>query len=241
LCFIPIREGPRGEEHRMTISIIIPVLREEALINEAITRIRAMDETVEIVVVDGSPGAETLKAVTGDHAKLVTSGTGRALQMNRGAKIANGDVLLFLHVDTELPQDGLRMISSALSDGRFVGGAFDLKVGEAGFIFRVIGSIASLRSRLTRMPYGDQAIFLRRDYFMKIGGYREITLMEDVDLMRRVKAEAEKICILRERVRTSSRRWNKEGVLRCTLRNWTIMALYLMGVSPERLAKWYRF
>ena len=225
----------------MTISIIIPVLREEALINDAITRIRAMDETVEIVVVDGSPGAETLKAVTGDHAKLLASGTGRACQMNRGARIARGDILLFLHADTELPLDGLRMISSALSDNRFVGGAFDLKVGEGGLIFRVIGSIASLRSRLTRIPYGDQAIFLRRDYFMKMGGFREIPLMEDVDLMRRVKAVAGKICILREKVRTSSRRWKKEGVLRCTLRNWTIMALYLMGVSPERLTKWYRF
>ena len=223
----------------MTISIIIPVLREEALINDAITRIRAMDETVEIVVVDGSPGAETLKAVTGDHAKLIASGTGRACQMNRGSRLAKGDILLFLHADTELPQDGLRMISSALSDGRFVGGAFDLKVGEAGFIFRVIGSIASLRSRLTRIPYGDQAIFLRRDYFMKIGGYREITLMEDVDLMRRIKADGKRIRIIREKARTSARRWEREGVLRCTGRNWAIMALYLLGVPPRKLAKWY--
>jgi rSAM/selenodomain-associated transferase 2 len=225
----------------MKISVIIPVLREEAVINDAITRIRAMDGAVEIIVVDGSPQGATLEAISGDHAKRVVSEKGRARQMNQGARTALGDILLFLHADTELPPDAFGSISSVMQDGSLVGGAFDLGIGEKGLPFRLIESIASFRSRLTRIPYGDQAIFLTRDYFTKLDGYKEIPLMEDVELMRRVKAAGGKICIIRKRVKTSARRWKREGVLRCTARNWTIMLLYLLGVAPERLAAWYAF
>jgi len=223
----------------MKISVIIPVLREEAVINRAIDRIRAMDGAVEIVVVDGDPQGKTLGAVTRDHALLVASETGRGRQMNEGAREAGGDVLVFLHADTELPANAFPSISSAMMDCRFVGGAFDLAIDGQGVLFRLIEKVASLRSRLTRIPYGDQAVFLQRDYFMRIGGYRDIPLMEDVDLMRRIKAGGGRICIIRKKVRTSARRWEREGILRCTLRNWTIVILYLLGVPPKRLVKWY--
>ncbi len=225
----------------MKISVIIPVLREEAVINDAITRIRDMDTAIEIIVVDGSPQGETLEAISGGHAKCVVSEMGRARQMNQGARAAQGEILLFLHADTELPPDAFRTISEVMKDGRLIGGAFDLGIDEKGLPFRLIESIASLRSRLTRIPYGDQAIFLRSDYFARAGGYKAMPLMEDVELMRRVKAAGGRICIIHEKVRTSARRWKKEGVLRCTVRNWTIVFLYLLGVSPERLAKWYTF
>jgi len=223
----------------MKISVIIPVLREEAIINRAIERILANDRAVEIVVVDGDPQGRTLLAVTCGEALLIASEAGRGRQMNEGARAAGGDILVFLHADTVLPANAFRSISSAMRNRRLKGGAFDLAIDGQGVIFRLIEWAASLRSRLTRIPYGDQALFLRRDYFMQIGGYRDIPLMEDVDLMRRVKAGGDRIRIIRGKAKTSARRWEQEGVLRCTLRNWTIMLLYLLGVSPRRLVKWY--
>ncbi len=225
----------------MTISVIIPVFHEEVLINEAIDRLEgtAPGDAVEVIVVDGSRDGETVKAMSSSRAKGIISGKGRGKQMNAGAAAACGDVVLFLHVDTELPEKAFEEISRAMKKGRFVGGAFDLGIGDRGIAFRIIERVASLRSRLTRIPYGDQAIFLRRDYFLSIGGYRELPLMEDVDLMRRVKKTGRRIRFVDRKVKTSARRWKKEGVAICTIRNWTIMLLYLLGVSPVRLAKWY--
>jgi rSAM/selenodomain-associated transferase 2 len=225
----------------MTVSVIIPVLHESALINDAIAHIRSLEPgaPVEVIVVDGAREADTLHAIRDSEVKNVLSARGRGTQMNRGAEAARGDILLFLHVDTELPRDGLRAIRAVMEGGRFVGGAFDLGIDGRGIMFRLIERVASLRSRLTRIPYGDQAIFLRRDYFLRLGGYREMALMEDVDLMRRVKKGGGAIFILPERVRTSGRRWRGEGLVRCTLRNWIVAILYLFGVSPERLARWY--
>ncbi len=126
-----------------------------------------------------------------------------------------------------------------MDGGGFAGGAFDLGIESNGLALRLIARAASLRSRLTRVPYGDQALFISRDYLQRIGSYREMPLMEDVDLMRRIKRDGGRIFIIPERVLTSGRRWAREGVLRCTLRNWTIMLLYLGGVSPRKLARWY--
>jgi rSAM/selenodomain-associated transferase 2 len=190
----------------MTISVVIPVLREEVRINEAIARLRAMDGTAEIIVVDGSADGETVKAVTDGSVKCLGSARGRGRQMNKGAAEARGDVLLFLHADTELPPGAFQQIPFLLDGGRFVGGAFDLGLGERGILFRMIERAASRRSRLTRIPYGDQAIFLRRDYFRRIGGYNDMPIMEDVDLMRRVKRAGGRICFVDDRVRTSTRR-----------------------------------
>jgi rSAM/selenodomain-associated transferase 2 len=159
--------------------------------------------------------------------------------MNAGALLAGGEVLLFLHADTELPPDGLTRICSVIRDKGCVGGSFDLGIRSDRLCFRLIESAASLRSRMTRIPYGDQAIFLRRDYFRGLGGFRELPLMEDVDLMRRLRRSGGRIHIIRGKVKTSARRWESEGVLYCTLRNWMLMFLYLLGVSPERLARFY--
>lgn len=199
--------------------------------------------TVEIIVVDGSAEGETLKAIRNGAAQTpviaLVSGKGRGKQMNEGALAAKGDILVFLHADTELPEDGFGRISSVMQKGEFMGGAFDLGIGDNGISFRIVERFASLRSRATKIPYGDQAIFFRRDYFLRMGGYNELPIMEDVDLMRRVKKKGGRICFIDEKVKTSARRWKKEGMVACTLRNWTIMLLYLFGVAPQRLAKWY--
>ncbi len=160
--------------------------------------------------------------------------------MNEGAKEARGDVLLFLHADTELSAEALRQITSVMTRQDIVAGAFDLGIKSRRFIFRVIEHIASFRSRVSRIPFGDQAIFIRRDYFNEIGGYDEIPLMEDLEIMRRIKKRGDKIFIIHKMVMTSPRRWEQEGVLYCTLRNWFIQMLYYCGVSPQRLAKYYK-
>ena len=225
----------------MTISVIIPVLHEQAVINATIAHLRAIrsDEMVEIIVVDGDADADTLKVIEDGGVRRLAAGAGRAGQMNAGAAGARGDILLFLHADTQLPVDAFGRITGCMEGGRFVGGAFDLGIGSEGLAFRIIENVATLRSRLTRIPYGDQAIFIMRDYFHRIGGYGEMPLMEDVDLMRRIKREGRAIFIIPEKLRTSGRRWNREGVVRCCVRNWTTMLLYLTGVSPQKLARWY--
>ena len=230
----------------MKISVIIPVLNEAAIINSTISHLRgahlkaqAFKEGVQVIVVDGSPEGSTINAVSDKNAIKSLSGRGRSVQMNKGASLATGDVLLFLHVDTELPEDGLKNISHVMENG-YEAGSFDLGIASGKFIFRVIERAASIRSRITRIPYGDQAIFIKRECFERLSGFREIPLMEDVDLMRRLKKSGGKICIIRKRVYSSPRRWEKEGVLYCTLTNWALVLLFYLGVSPERLKRFYR-
>lgn len=223
-------------------SIILPVWNEASLINRAIDNIFGLSPAgdFEIIVVDGSDSGETIRAIQRKDIKAILSQKGRSIQMNAGASHARGGILFFLHADTTLPRNAFTAISSLMEKGDSVAGAFDLSVESDGLAFRIIERAASLRSRVTRVPYGDQAIFIRKDYFHAIGGFREMPLMEDVDLMRRIKKRGDRIHIIPEQVKTSPRRWEEEGILYCTLRNWTIITLYLLGVSPERLVKFYK-
>jgi rSAM/selenodomain-associated transferase 2 len=164
---------------------------------------------------------------------------GRARQMNTGAARSTGEILLFLHADTLLPANALAKIEEALSDEICVGGAFDLGIQNSRRIFQIIGWCASWKHRLTRVPYGDQAIFLRRKYFEELGGYPEIPLMEDVELMKRIKRKGRRIIILPDAVKTSSRKWEKDGVIYTIFRNWALQTLYLMGMPAARLVKYY--
>jgi rSAM/selenodomain-associated transferase 2 len=191
-------------------------------------------------VVDGEVKGGTVRAITHDNILTTSSPKGRGIQMNEGAALATGKILLFLHVDTQLPQDALRLIETAMEDERFVAGAFDLGIQSPSPVFRIIERAASVRSRITRIPFGDQAIFIRRDYFKQIGGYQEIPVMEDIEIMDRIKKRGDRICIIPSRVSTASRRWEQEGIARCTLRNWTLQILYLLGVSPCKLSQLYK-
>jgi rSAM/selenodomain-associated transferase 2 len=219
----------------------MPVWHETSIINETINAIVSLpcDGSVEVIVVDGSPSGETIRTIQNRAVRTAIAATGRAKQMNEGASRAQGDILLFLHADTILPRDALRSISSVMEKKDVVGGAFDLGIQSDRPIFRIIENAASLRSRITRIPYGDQAPFIRKDYFHAAGGFKEIPLMEDVELMRRIKKAGGRIHFIPEKVKTSPRRWETEGILYCTLRNWTIRALYCLGVSPENLMHFY--
>jgi rSAM/selenodomain-associated transferase 2 len=223
-------------------SFIIPVYREKPIINQTIQNIRDMKDSsaAEIIVVDGDSGQETVKEIKFSDVKKIASDKGRGNQLNCGANEAAGDILIFLHADTRLPGDALNLITAALSDQSCVAGAFDLGIDSWRPTFRLIEKMASWRSRLTRIPYGDQVIFIRADYFKFLGGFQSIPIMEDVELMRRIKRNNDPITILRRQVLTSPRRWETEGIIFCTLRNWLLITLYLLGVKPETLASFYK-
>ena len=229
------------------ISIIIPVWNESSRINTSLKKLKqqTIDKSIEVVIVDAHPSGTTLQSIavsSSSHFLIKTDQTekGRGLQMNRGAQLANSAVLLFLHADTLLPAGAIDAILAVLKDPTFVGGAFDLRIRANPWGYRVIEHVGSIRSRLTRLPYGDQAIFLRKTYFDLIGGFRPFPIMEDVDIMQRIKRRGDRIQIIPTPVQTDPRRWEKEGLIYGTLRNWTLMVLFLAGVSPHRLVKWYR-
>jgi rSAM/selenodomain-associated transferase 2 len=225
-----------------SISIILPVLNEAASINDAISSLRGLrpDVAIEIIVVDGDPRGGTIGTIRDKRTTTAIAEKGRARQMNRGASLASGAILLFLHADTLLPVDALMRVKAAMDDGRYVAGAFALGIEAKQRVFRIIEQCVDLRTSVTRVPLGDQAIFIRKDYFNNIGGYKEIPLMEDVELMRRIREQGDKIFLVPERVKTSARRWVREGVFFCTLRNWALQLSYALGVPPERLLKWYK-
>jgi len=224
------------------ISVIIPVLNEARGINDVIAHIRsqAAVDAVEIIVVDGNPSGNTINAIS--HPGIITAiaEKGRGSQMNCGAVRAIGDILLFLHADTFLPPNAFLRIKDAFGDKEYVAGCFDLGIMTNRRIFRITERYVAWRTRITRIPFGDQAIFIRRDYFERIGGYGDIPIMEDVELMRRIRGRGDLVCLIPDKVMTSPRRWEKDGVVFGTLRNWMLQALYCCGVSPERLAKFYR-
>jgi rSAM/selenodomain-associated transferase 2 len=227
---------------RCKISVIVPVLDEQDCINSHIGHIREQDfeDALEIIVVDGDADGRTLEVIEDSDTVKITSSCGRGSQLNAGAAVARGRILLFLHADTQLPPGGLRKISEVLEDDQYVGGAFDLGIDSERLFLKFIAARARLRSRLSRIPYGDQAIFIRKSYFEQIGGFKEFPLMEDIELMQRIKRDGAKIFILKDRVSTSARRWEAEGVLYTTVRNQLLASMYYLGVSPERLARYYR-
>jgi rSAM/selenodomain-associated transferase 2 len=158
--------------------------------------------------------------------------------MNVGASASHGDALVFVHADTIVPRTFARDIAAALSDPAVVGGRFDVKLDASALPYRVIGAMISLRSRISRTGTGDQAIFVRRDVFDRLGGFPQLELCEDLEFSRRLK-RAGRIACLRTRVTTSARRWNRDGLVRTVVRMWMIRAMYLIGVPPARLKRMY--
>ena len=224
-----------------SFSIIVPVLHEALTINHAIEHIRKISSglQVEIIIVDGDTEVSTIHSITDRKVTKLVSPKGRGKQMNKGALRAQGDILLFLHPDTRLPENAFALIVDEMDKKEYAGGAFELGINSDRRVFSLIEKLVSVRTRLTRIPYGDQAIFIKKEVFNRIKGFKEIPIMEDIDLMRRIRKSGYEIYIIPEKVKTSPRRWEREGVLYCTLRNWTITILYLFGAKPESLAKYY--
>jgi rSAM/selenodomain-associated transferase 2 len=221
------------------LSVVIPSLDEAANLAVLLPILAAELPSAEVIVADGRSGDGSPDLVARlATARLVTSSRGRARQMNAGARVATGDVLLFLHADTRLPPGAAAAIDRALEDHAVVGGRFDVRFDNPGPAYRMIAALMNLRSRLSGISTGDQAIFVRRRVFDALGGYPDIPLMEDVELTRRLK-RAGRLAALRARVTTAARKWEREGVARTIVLMWTLRLLYACGVSPARLHRWY--
>jgi rSAM/selenodomain-associated transferase 2 len=224
-----------------TFSIIIPVLHEQDTINSLITSLKQLStkKTIEIIVVDGSESKDTINEITEKSVIKLTSQKGRAVQMNKGAKHASAEILIFIHADTRLPKNGLEIIQETMKNKHLVGGAFSLQIQSKHKLLQTVAAISTLRSQITQAPYGDQVHFIRKTFFENIKGYKTMPIMEDVEIMRRIKKNNGKIKILPHHVITSDRRWQKEGLLYTNLRNTIIICLYWVGIPAEKLAKFY--
>lgn len=221
------------------VSVIVPVLRDAPAL-EALLGTIGSDPAVELLVVDGGDDPELPGLTEGRAAtRLLRTTPGRAHQMNAGAAAAAGRWLLFLHADSRLPNGWLHAIVEADHRPGVVGGWFRLKLDASAWQARVIERLSGWRVRLFRLPYGDQGIFVRRDTFHALRGYRELPLMEDVEFVRRL-VRTGGIAEPRLPITTSARRWMRDGWFRRSARNLALVALYRAGVSPQRLARWYQ-
>jgi len=221
------------------LSVIIPVLNEAKNLESILSRLRATCPAAEVVVVDGGSEDEISTIVRRFPWVMYLSGRrGRARQMNAGASVAKGEILLFLHADVRLSARAEATIIEAFSDHDIVAGRFDIRFDNPRPVFKVIAFFINFRSRLTKICTGDQALFVRRKTFEELGGYPDIPLMEDVELARRLKRRGGMIC-LRSKVTASARKWEREGVFRTILLMWALRFLYFIGVNPSRLHRWY--
>ncbi len=220
-----------------TVGVVLPVLNEAGILDTALTEILKQVPD-EIVVVDGG-SQDATRDIVRNHPRirLLETERGRAAQMNAGAAEARSDILLFLHADTRLPPQALSHVRAAIQAGH-LWGRFDIRLDGARPAYRVIERFMNLRSALTGIATGDQAIFVRRDVFRQLGGYAPIALMEDIELSARLKRRQRPARVHTPAV-TSARRWEQHGILRTVLRMWRLRLLYWFGMSPARLARWY--
>lgn len=223
----------------LKVSIIIPVLDEASHLEEMLKHLQVFRENGhEIIVVDGGSSDSTIDIAKASVDHVVESGRGRSRQMNAGADIAEFDVFLFLHADTVLPENACEVILSSINDG-FQWGRFNVRLSGKRIPFRIIEFFINWRSRLSAIATGDQAIFVKRDVFEGLEGFPDIPLMEDIAISKLLKRISKPMC-LSNTVITSSRRWERYGIFYTVLSMWRIRFLYFIGVTPERLVKYYK-
>jgi rSAM/selenodomain-associated transferase 2 len=221
----------------MKFSIIIPTLNEELSIVNCLVGLQSLRQYCEIIVVDGGSADNTKKLAQPLADKLISSTTGRAVQMNTGTERATGELLIFLHADTSLPQDALNQVIGAIKNNR-QWGRFDVTLSGNHPMLKVIAIFMNWRSRLTGIATGDQAIFVNKQLFESVGQYPVIPLMEDIALCKKLKKISSPIC-LKAKVISSGRRWEQFGVFETLLLMWSLRLRYFLGADPQTLANLY--
>ena len=219
-------------------SIIIPTWNEAQGIRHTLQNLQSLRQQAQIIVVDGGSEDGTPDIAFPLSDRVLTAARGRANQMNTGAKAATGNILIFLHADTRLPTDALSKIEQAIDDG-YRWGRFDVELAGRHPFLPVIASSMNLRSRLSGIATGDQAIFVERKLFDQIGGYPQQPLMEDIELSKRLSRHGRPACLVSQ-VTTSARRWETYGMVRTILLMWWLRSLYCVGTPPDRLNSLYR-
>ena len=222
----------------MFISIIIPTLNEEATIQTLLQQLQTYrQQGHEVIVVDGGSNDETISISKPLADKVISSEAGRAMQMNAGAAQSENEVLWFLHADTLIPSTAVENIQQALNKNDW--GRFNIKLSGSHFLFRIIESMINIRSCISGVATGDQGIFVNKKTFESIGCYSAVPLMEDVELSKKLKKVSKPVCI-KEKLTTSSRRWEQKGILSTVLLMWRLRFLYWLGVSATKLATQYK-
>ncbi len=220
-----------------TVSVIIPTINEESVLAGCLSAI-AVPDVREVIVADGGSTDDTLSIAERFGATVVRSPRGRARQMNAGAKMAGGDILLFLHSDCVMPQGGVERLRFAMSNHGYPAGYFRQRIDDPRAVYRLIECGSNLRARWLGRPYGDQGMFFRREAFHSIGGFPDVPIMEDLYIARAAKALGPFLA-MPEAITSSARRWQQEGVLRRVLRNWSVAIAERRGVPPSELARRY--
>ncbi len=220
----------------MKFSIIIPTLNEEKTIASCLLPLQPLRDKCEIIIVDAAkqPSINVPHAHLAD--KIINSAKGRARQMNIGASHANGDILLFLHADTDLPENALPLIEQRLGNQQW--GRFDIQLSGTHFMLNIIAWLMNRRSRLTGIATGDQAIFVTKEAFAAVGHYPGIALMEDIALSKALKKISPPLC-LNAKVTSSGRRWERYGIYKTILLMWCLRLRYFFGADPQLLAELY--
>jgi rSAM/selenodomain-associated transferase 2 len=221
------------------LSIVVPTLDEASQIASTLAALAPLRARgAEVLVVDGGSRDATREVAAPLCDRVLDAPRGRAAQMNAGARESGSAVLLFLHADTRLPEGAFDAIGRALADGRHAWGRFDVRIEGRSPLLAMVAFMMNLRSRLTGIATGDQAMFVRREAFERAGGFPAIALMEDIALSKSLKRLSRPAC-LRERATTSGRRWERDGVLATIALMWRLRLAYALGADPQRLAHRY--
>ena len=221
----------------MKVSIIVPTLNEELVLEETLSQIQQLSPH-EVIVTDGGSKDDTCKIANRLNLHVIASPPGRSLQMNAGAKEATGDILLFLHADNRLESESYQKMLECMKNPKWVGGAFTLGIDSGKWSLKLITLLANIRSKYLGLAYGDQGFFVRKEIFKELQGFSPIPICEDLDFYQRLKKKGS-VILLKEKAYTSPRRWIKEGIFFTTARNILIAILFGLGFPPHILTKWY--